>query len=321
MKVLIAGANSYIGLRLIPILLEHGHEVFCLARDKRRFRELGEINNSITLISSDLLRDSIIGSFPEDIDVAYYLVNSMSQSADFAALEALSAYNFVHALDKTNCRQTIFLSGIVNEDSSLKHHGSRRHVEDVLKEGKCPLTVLRTSIIIGSDSASFGIIRDLTEKMSLITIPKWANTRCQPIATPDVLAYLEGVLLNEKTFNHNFDIGGPDILTFKEMILAYAQVRHLKRHIVTIPFQSPKLSSHWLQFSTAASHLQAQSLVNSMKTESVVHDHDIDGIIPHKCLTYEEALQLTFTQTEQNSTNQRSDKELSMGHLDQTKQK
>lgn len=321
MKVLLAGANGYIGTRLIPLLLDKGHEVFCLARDKRRFHELGDIGNRITLISSDLLRDSIIGSFPEDIDAAYYLVNSMSQAADFAALEALSAYNFVHALDKTNCKQTIFLSGIVNDDSSSKHHGARRHVEDVLKEGRAALTVLRASIIIGADSASFGIIRDLTEKMSLITIPKWANTPCQPIAIPDVLAYLEGVLLNEKTFNRSFDIGGPDILTFKEMVLAYARARDLKRHIVTMPFQSPKLSSHWLHFSTAASFVQAQSLVNSMKTESVMHDHDIDAIVPRKCLTFEEALLLTFTQTEQNSTAIGPDKELSAGHLDQAKQK
>jgi uncharacterized protein YbjT (DUF2867 family) len=300
MKVLLAGANSYIGMRLIPILLDKGHEVFCLARDKRRFHELGEMTNRITLINSDLLRESIIDSFPSDIDAAYYLVNSMSQSADFAALEALSAYNFIHALDKTSCRQTIFLSGIVNDDNS-KNNRSRRHVEDVLKEGRAALTVLRTSIIIGSDSASFGIIRDLTEKLSLITIPKWANTRCQPIAINDVLGYLEGVLLLEKTFNQSFDIGGPDILTFKEMMLAYARARNLKRRIITVPFRSPKLSSQWLHFSTAASYMQAHSLVNSMKTETVMHDHAIDDIILRKCLTYDEALQLTFTKNGQSS--------------------
>jgi uncharacterized protein YbjT (DUF2867 family) len=155
MKVLLAGANGYIGTRLIPVLLEKGHDVVCLVRDKRRFHEHSDFSKQVTLTTGDLLKESSIEAFPEDIDVAYYLVHSMSQAQDFAALEALSAYNFIHALDKTGCRQTIFLSGITNDDNLSKHLESRRHVEDVLKEGKSALTVLRAAIIIGSGSASF----------------------------------------------------------------------------------------------------------------------------------------------------------------------
>ncbi|GAA3988029.1 SDR family oxidoreductase [Mucilaginibacter dorajii] len=301
MKVLLAGANGYIGTRLIPVLLEKGHEVVCLVRDKRRFHEHSDFSDKVTLITGDLLREQNIEVFPEDIDAAYYLVHSMAQSADFAALEALSAYNFIHALDKTHCRQTIFLSGITNDDNLSRHLESRRHVEDVLMEGKSALTVLRAAIIIGSGSASFEIIRDLTEKLPIMTVPRWVNTHCQPIAIRDVLGYLESVMLNEKTFNKTFDIGGPDILSFKDMMLIYAKVRNLKRHIFIIPFLSPKISSYWLYFVTSTSYTLAQSLVNSMKNETIMNDHSIDDVVARKCLTYEEALNLAFVKIEQNS--------------------
>ncbi|MFC0515807.1 SDR family oxidoreductase [Mucilaginibacter angelicae] len=301
MKVLLAGANGYIGTRLIPVLLEKGHDVICLVRDKRRFHEHSDFSKQVTLITGDLLKESKIEAFPEDLDAAYYLVHSMAQAQDFGALEALSAYNFIHALDKTNCRQTIFLSGITNDGNLSRHLESRRHVEDVLKEGKAALTVLRAAIIIGSGSASFEIIRDLTEKLPVMTVPKWVNTKCQPIGIRDVLGYLEGVLLNEKSFNKTFDIGGPDILTFREMLLGYAKVRKLKRYIITIPFLSPKISSYWLYFVTSTSYTLAQSLVNSMKNETIMHNHSIDDVVSRKCLTYEECLELAFVKIEQNS--------------------
>jgi uncharacterized protein YbjT (DUF2867 family) len=315
MKVLLAGANGYIGTRLIPVLLEKGHEVVCLVRDKRRFHEQSDFGDKVTLITGDLLREQSVEAFPQDIDAAYYLVHSMSQSADFAKLEALSAYNFIHALDKTNCRQTIFLSGITNDDNLSKHLESRRHVEDVLKEGKSALTVLRAAIIIGSGSASFEIIRDLTEKLPIMTVPRWVKTRCQPIAIRDVLGYLESVMLNEKTFNKTFDIGGPDILSFKDMMLKYAKVRHLKRRIFIIPFLSPKISSYWLYFVTSTSYTLAQSLVNSMKNETIMRDHSIDDVVPRKCLTYEEALNLAFVKIEQNSIVSSWKDALNMGYL------
>ncbi|OOQ58237.1 SDR family oxidoreductase [Mucilaginibacter pedocola] len=301
MKVLLAGANGYIGTRLIPVLLEAGHTVVCLVRDKRRFHEQSDYSDKVTLITGDLLREQSIEDIPTDVDAAYYLVHSMSQSADFAALEALSAHNFSQALDKTDCKQVIFLSGIVNDDNLSDHLLSRKHVEDVLKEGKAPVTVLRAAIIIGSGSSSFEIIRDLTEKLPIMTVPRWVHTRCQPIAIRDVLGYLEGVLLNDKAFGKTFDIGGPDILSFKQMMLGYAKVRKLKRYIITIPFLSPKISSYWLYFVTSTSYSLAQSLVDSMKNETIMKNHDIDNVVKRDCLPYEEALALAFKKIEQNS--------------------
>ncbi|MGZ3755100.1 MAG: SDR family oxidoreductase [Mucilaginibacter sp.] len=301
MKVLLAGANGYIGTRLIPVLLEKQHEVVCLVRDKRRFHENSDFSNKVTLLAGDLLKEDQIAAFPEDIDAAYYLVHSMSQDKDFAKLEALSAYNFVQNLNKTRCRQIIFLSGIVNDINLSQHLESRRHVEDVLKEAHAAVTVLRAAIIIGSGSASFEIIRDLTEKLPFMTVPRWVNTRCQPIAIRDVLGYLEGVLANSSAYNRAFDIAGPDILTFKQMILGYAKARRLNRYIITLPFLSPKISSYWLYFVTSISYSLAQSLVDSMKNETIAKDHSIDDVMPRKCLTYQEALDLAFNKIEQNS--------------------
>jgi uncharacterized protein YbjT (DUF2867 family) len=301
MKILLAGANGYIGTRLIPVLLDKGHDVVCLVRDKRRFHENSDYAEHVTLLTGDLLDAKSIEAFPNDIEGAYYLVHSMTGNKDFADLEASSADNFVKALDKTACKQIIYLSGITNDDNLSQHLQSRRHVEDVLREGKAALTVLRASIIIGSGSSSFEIIRDLTEKLPIMTVPRWVNTKCQPIAIRDVLTYLVSVLLNKKAFDNTYDIGGPDVLTFKKMMLGYAKVRKLKRHIITLPFLSPKISSYWLYFVTSTSYSLAQSLVDSMKNETVVKDDAIKQIDDHKCLTYSEALELAFNKIEQNS--------------------
>nr|WP_294946100.1 SDR family oxidoreductase [uncultured Mucilaginibacter sp.] len=301
MKVLLAGANGYIGTRLIPVLLEQGHNVVCLVRDKRRFHEQSDYSDRVTLLTGDLLKEESIEALPGDIDAAYYLVHSMAQAADFAALEALSAHNFAQALNKTFCKQVIYLSGIVNDTHLSSHLLSRRHVEDVLKECKAAVTVLRAAIIIGSGSSSFEIIRDLTEKLPIMTVPRWVNTKCQPIAIRDILGYLEGVLLNEKALGKTFDVGGPDILTFKQMMLGYARVRKLKRYIITIPFLSPKISSYWLYFVTSTSYSLAQSLVDSMKNETIMKNHDINAVVPRNCLGYEDALKLAFKKIEQNS--------------------
>ncbi|WP_419800931.1 SDR family oxidoreductase [Mucilaginibacter sp.] len=301
MKVLIAGANGYIGTRLIPVLLQKGHEVVCLVRDKRRFTEKSDFSAQVTLITGDLLHKDSIEAFPPDMDAAFYLVHSMAQSNDFSDLEALSAQNFIASAQETNCRQIIYLSGITNDENLSTHLKSRRNVEDVLQTGRAALIVLRAAIIIGSGSASFEIIRDLTEKLPVMTVPRWVNTRCQPIAIRDVLFYLENVLLNPKTFGQTYDIGGPDILTFKQMMLTYAEVRGQKRYMITLPFLSPKISSYWLYFVTSISYPLAQSLVNSMKNETVCRDRQIHEIIPHQCISYAEALHLAFEKIEQNS--------------------
>jgi len=302
MKILLTGANGYIGTRLLPVLLENGHDVICMVRDPRRFALESDFGNKVQIITGDLLNPESLKNIPEDIEAVYYLVHSMSGSgADFADLELKSAQNFVQQIQKTACTQIIYLTGIANDDELSKHLTSRLAVEEELKSSGISYTILRAAIIIGSGSASFEIIRDLAEKLPVMVAPKWVKTRCQPIAIRDVLAYLSGVLKNEKAYNEVFDIGGPDILTYKQMLLQYAESRGLKRWIITVPVLTPKLSSLWLNLVTAVPYSLARSLVDSMKNEVICKNDNIQKAVPKECLTYKEALNLAFEKIEQNS--------------------
>ncbi|MFI5451222.1 SDR family oxidoreductase [Pedobacter sp. UC225_61] len=302
MKILLTGANGYIGTRLLPVLLENGHDVICMVRDPRRFALESDFGNKVQIITGDLLISESLKSIPNDIEAAYYLVHSMSGSGeDFADLELKSAQNFVQQIQKTACKQIIYLTGIANDDELSKHLTSRLAVEEELKSSGISYTILRAAIIIGSGSASFEIIRDLAEKLPVMVAPKWVKTRCQPIAIRDVLAYLSGVLKNEKAYNEVFDIGGPDILTYKQMLLQYSESRGLKRWIITVPVLTPKLSSLWLNLVTAVPYSLARSLVDSMKNEVICKNDNIQKAVPKECLTYKEALNLAFEKIEQNS--------------------
>jgi uncharacterized protein YbjT (DUF2867 family) len=291
MKILLTGATGYIGKRLLPILVAQGHEIICCVRDKNRFYCPEEFHKSVSVIEVDFLEIETLIEIPKDIDAAYYLIHSMSGSDNnYDELEKISAENFVESIDKTNAKQVIYLSGIVNDKSLSKHLASRKKVEDVLNSGKFAMTTLRAGIIVGSGSASFEIIRDLINKLPLMITPKWLNTKCQPIAIPDVLEFLSKSLLNPVTYDKSFDIGGPDILTYKEMLLGFAKAKKLKRWIYTVPIMTPKLSSYWLYFVTSTSYKLAAALVSSMKVEVVCRDNKINDLLGVQPMSYEKAL-------------------------------
>jgi uncharacterized protein YbjT (DUF2867 family) len=300
MKILLTGATGYIGKRLLPLLVEQGHHVVCSVRDKDRFNPPKSLIDKIEVIEADLLDKKSLENIPKDIDGAYYLVHSMSASADYAEMEQTSAANFREAMNNTKVDHVVYLSGIVNEDELSKHLASRKAVEIELVEGKFHLTTLRAGIIIGSGSASFEIIRDLVEKLPFMITPKWLNIRCQPIGISDVLAFLSETLFKKETYNQNFDIGGPDILTYKEMLLEFAKMRGLKRTILTVPVMTPRISSYWLYFVTSTSFRLAAALVNSMKIEVVCRDQKINEILAIEPITYENALQKAFAKIENN---------------------
>ena len=279
MKILLTGATGYIGKRLLPVLVEAGHEVICCVRDQSRFTVPKSIREQISIIEIDLLDTESLKKIPEDIDGAYYLVHSMSASKNYQELEKLSAINFRNALNKTNVKQVIYLSGIINEQQLSKHLNSRKDVEEELNKGRYSLATLRAGIIIGSGSASFEIIRDLVEKLPMMITPKWLKTKCQPIGIADVIQFLNKSLFNTKTYNENFDIGGPDVLSYKQMLLGFAECRGLKRSIYTVPVMTPRLSSYWLYFVTSTSYNLAVSLVNSMKVEVVCRDNRLSEIL------------------------------------------
>lgn len=300
MKILLTGATGYIGKRLLPILIAQGHDVFCCVRDKNRFYAPKEIQNKITVIEVDFLEEETLTTIPKDIEAAYYLIHSMSGSAtNYDELESISALNFVQRINETNVKQVIYLSGIVNDKSLSKHLSSRKKVEDILQLGSFSLTTLRAGIIVGSGSASFEIIRDLINKLPVMITPRWLNTKCQPIAITDVLEFLTKSLLNPITYNQSFDIGGPDILTYKEMLLAFAEAKKLKRWIFTIPVMTPKLSSYWLYFVTSTSYKLATALVSSMKVEVVCRDTKINSLLDVHPMTYKQALSRALTKVEE----------------------
>ena len=288
MKILLTGATGYIGKRLLPRLIEDGHEVVCSVRDLDRFHPPNSLKSKISIIELDLLDEKTLKNIPKDIDGAFYLVHSMSASKDYQTLEQKSAINFRKAISKIAIKHVVYLSGIINEKELSKHLSSRKTVELELKKGTYNFTTLRAGIIIGSGSASFEIIRDLVEKLPIMITPKWLNTKCQPIGIIDVIAFLSKTIFNKKTFNSDFDIGGPDILTYKEMLLEFGRSRNLKRTIITVPIMSPKLSSYWLYYVTSTSYRLAVALVKSMKIEVVCRDHKINELLDIKPLSYKE---------------------------------
>ncbi|MEI7828184.1 MAG: SDR family oxidoreductase [Prolixibacteraceae bacterium] len=290
MKVLLTGSTGYIGKRLLQNLSANGHEVTCFVRSMERLIVPGQSNAKVVGHEIDLLKPIPDHLHALDVDVAFYLVHSMSSSfGQFMDEEALSARNFANFISKTRCKQIIYLSGISNSEKLSRHLQSRKNVENLLKESGKHLTVLRAGIIVGSGSASFEIIRDLMEILPIVVAPAWVKTRCQPLGVADVLKYLTGCMLNPKTYDDIFDIGGPEILSYKQMLLQYAEVRGLKRGIVVIPFFSPRMSSFWLYFVTSTSYYLAANLVDSMKVEVVCKDNRLQEMLEIKPLSYKEA--------------------------------
>ncbi|CAL2102838.1 SDR family oxidoreductase [Tenacibaculum sp. 190130A14a] len=300
MKILITGTTGYIGKRIIPILLKEGHDLLCTVRDINRVPLELKSELKITFLEVDFLNPTVV--LPNDIDVAYYLIHSMStSSSDFESLEEKCAVNFKKLVEQTTCKQVIYLSGIVNDNSLSKHLQSRYKVERLLHSNSYYTTTFRAGIIVGSGSASFEIIRDLVEKLPLMVAPKWLHTKTQPIAIRDVLTYLTKAVLNDKVYNKSFDIFGPEILTYKEMLLQFAEVRGLKRLVFTVPVLTPKLSSYWLYFVTSTSFNLAKSLVDSMKVEVVGSPSNINEIIGVQPISYKKAVQKAFVKIAQNS--------------------
>ncbi len=302
MKILLTGATGYIGKRLLIQLLSSGHEVLCSVRDQKRFdRSLYQnYDTQLSIIEHDYNDSSTLSPVDPDIDIAFYLIHSMSANADFSKAEKISAKNFAETVEKTNCKQVIYLTGIVNDEQLSKHLQSRKDVEDELRSDSYALTVLRAGIIIGSGSASFEIIRDLVEKLPVMVAPKWLKTLCQPIAIRNVIEFLMGVMNQPFTFNRHYDIAGPDVLSYKQILLIFAEERKLKRTIISVPVLSPKISSYWLYFITSTSYVLAKNLVDSMKVNVVAEKNDLAEKLNITLLPYRESLRLSFDKIEQN---------------------
>ncbi|MEO8513148.1 MAG: SDR family oxidoreductase [Ignavibacteria bacterium] len=300
MKILLTGVTGYIAQRLLPILLQNGHHVTCCVRDIKRFNAQNYPPENLDIIEADFLKKGTLENIPNDIDAAFYLIHSMSTlSGDFGEMEQTCARNFKQRIEQTSAKQVIYLSGIVNDDELSKHLTSRKNVEDILSGSGFALTTLRAGIIVGSGSASFEIIRDLVEKLPVMITPRWLNTKCQPIAIRNVVEALYGVIGNTAVYNKSYDIGGPDIITYKEMLLRFAKIRGLKRRIFVVPVMSPKISSYWLYFVTATSFALAKNLVNSMKIEVICRPNNLMKMLGISLIDYDTSIRLAFDKIEQ----------------------
>ncbi len=303
MHVLVTGANGYIGFRLIQALLDAGHEITALIRDRRRFPmdNFGEGETRLHVLEADFLDADSLRNLPQAVDAAYYLIHSMGSGGDFARMEKLCASNFADAAQTHGWKRIIYLGGLATDKGPLSEHlSSRRKVEEVLRNSGVPLTALRASIIVGSGSASFEIIRDLAEKLPLLITPRWVHTHCQPIAIRNVLDYLTQLLHHPETAHGSFDIGGPEVMSYLDLIKGYCKVRGLRRIFLPTRLLSPRLSSGWLCLLTSTSFPLARSLVDSLTQETVCHDSSIREIIPLNLLKYDEAVERALARIAQN---------------------
>ena len=320
MNVLLTGANGYIGLRLLPSLLERRHKVYALVRSLDRFpkQDFDSFLESgqLVLLQADLLQTDRLPALPSQLDCAYYLLHSMGAGDDFAEREASCAENFVRWLKSSECKSVVYLSGLIPPGELSPHLASRERVNSILRSGDVPVTTLRASIIVGSGSASFEIIRDLVEKLPVMVTPTWTETRCQPIAIRNVINYLTELPNVTETNGRDFDIGGPEVMTYRDLMENYAAARGLRRFILPTPFLSPGLSARWLYLVTATSYPLAQSLVRSLINETVCRDFSIQKLIPQDLLTYREAIDRAFARIAQNKVPSSWFDSLSSGQLD-----
>jgi uncharacterized protein YbjT (DUF2867 family) len=303
MKILLTGANGYIGMRLLPVLVEAGYDVTCVVRDSNRFNPLPHLLEKISIIEFDFLyAEKATAVFKgKNFDVAYYFIHSLSDShRQLNENEKHTAECFAEVCLQTHVKHMIYLSGIVNEEKLSQHLNARKTVKEVLIRSGIPYTIFEAGVIVGSGSVSFEIIRDLVEKLPVMIAPRWLNSKCQPIAIRNVINYLSASILNEKTLNRTFEIGGPDILTYKEMLQGFAAVRGIKRIIITLPLSSPTTSAYFVYFVTSANLPLAKRLVKSMQNNVVVKDAAILDVLPQNLYSYKEAIEMAFVKIEQN---------------------
>jgi len=284
-NVLVTGATGFIGSRLVPALIERGCAVKAMTRHPETYDGPGEP------VAGDVSDPGTLAAPLDGVDVAIYLVHSLDDN-DFEDKDAEAARAFGLAAAASGTRQIIYLGGLGKDDDDLSPHlRSRREVERLLGESGVPVTVLRAAVVVGAGGISWEMTRQLVKNLPVMVVPKWAATRTQPIALDDVVRYLAGVVGLEDSFGRAFEIGGPDQLSYVEMLQGAAEVLNGRRvPVVTVPVLTPRLSSYWISFVTDVDTTTGRNLIDSMGTEVIVTDHAIRDLVPGEPLTYIEAV-------------------------------
>ncbi|GAA0379586.1 NAD(P)-dependent oxidoreductase [Acrocarpospora corrugata] len=280
-NVLVTGATGYVGGRLVPELLAAGHEVTCVVRRPERLRDVPWAGR-VCIAAGDVADGEAMSWALDGVEVAYYLVHSMAGGPAFAERDRQAAMTFAEAAAGAGVRRIVYLGGLTHAHGRLSPHmGSRTEVGEIFLGARTPAVVLRAAMIIGSGSASFEMLRHLTERLPVMTTPRWVNSPTQPIAIRDALRYLVGCASVPGEVNRAFDIGGPDVLTYGDMMRRYAAVAGLPpRLIIPVPALSPGLSSHWVGLVTPVPSRLARPLVESLRHEAVCAEHDISSFVP-----------------------------------------
>ncbi|MFJ4189231.1 SDR family oxidoreductase [Kitasatospora sp. NPDC089509] len=283
-RCLVTGASGYIGGRLVPELLARGHAVRCLVRSPGRLRDQ-PWRAEVEIAAGDVSRPETLTAAFDGIDVAYYLVHSLGTGPAFEATDRAAAHAFGAAAAAAGVTRIVYLGGLapvgVPAAELSPHLRSRAEVGRILRDSGVPTAELRAAVIIGSGSASFEMLRHLTERLPAMVTPRWVATRIQPIAVRDVLRYLAGAAELPPEVNRTFDIGGPDVLTYAQMMHRYARIAGLPRRlIVPVPVLTPRLSGHWVGLVTPVPNSIARPLVESLRHEVVCGEHDLARWVP-----------------------------------------
>jgi uncharacterized protein YbjT (DUF2867 family) len=283
--VLVTGATGFIGRRLVPALLDAGHDVRAMTRHADTYDGPG------TPVGADVMDPDSLGPALDGADVAIYLVHSLDDP-DFERKDAEAARNFSAAAAKAGLRQIVYMGGLGDDTQHLSAHlRSRREVEELLGTDGVPVTVLRAAIVVGHGGISWEITRQLVKNLPAMVVPKWVSTRTQPIALDDVVRYLAGVVDHPDALGRVFEIGGTEQLTYLEMMQVAAEAMGNRTiPIVAVPLLTPRLSSYWLALVTDVDATTGRNLIDSMSTEVVVTDTSIREVVPGEPLSYRESV-------------------------------
>lgn len=295
-KILITGASGFIGRRLTATLLAKGCHVRCMVR-----RENAGIHPGAETVRAEMLDPGTLAAALQGIDTAYYLVHAMSGGrTGFERRDREAAGNFVRAAEEAGVRRVIYLGGLGETGDDLSEHlRSRLEVAEILKSGKFATTFLRAAVIIGAGGASFEMVKALVERLPIMITPRWVNTRCQPIAVNDVIAYLVGCLADERTAGRTFDIGGPEILSYREMMERFARIAGRTILILPVPVLTPKLSSYWVGLITPVPPSVSMPLIEGLGNEVICRDNTIRELLPLPLTPYDEAVRLALAENQQ----------------------
>ena len=283
MKVLVTGATGFVGSHLVAALVGAGHDVRAMTRRPESYR------GPAVAVAGDVGDPLSLAGALQGCGAAYYLIHSLD-STDFADRDRDGARAFGDAATAAGVGQVIYLGGLGDEDDTLSEHlASRREVEGILRE-RVPTTVLRAGIVIGDGGISWEILRQLVARLPVMVTPRWVQTRTQPVAIEDAVAFLAGVLGNDRAVGEVFDIGGPEALTYGQMLRAVGRMPGgILKLIVPVPLLSPRLSSHWLRLVTDVDLPTARALIDSMSNEVVVRDRRIEELTGHRAMAFEDA--------------------------------